>query len=358
MEVIDEGNGIDSGEIESVEWVTPERAARALTHAEDRELIAKVFSLRRRLRDVVRKKISGLIDRFWERPETDRLAAAVAETRVDLCKQAGEIGTLRAENGQTAGPLRTGARAGPTDRGALTAARQHLDQAEQHLSVGKLQRGWDALQSAQRQLLACDDDKAWRAAAALRQELESGKITTDWRKKTILEFLDQKSVRPDGKSWILEAIRLRDEDFRTTYFKIALRRYYLRSMTVLIIIFLAIFLLLSWKGMFDKVLDLNPRLVTAVIIFGILGAAVSVAQGFLRSDVTTKIPAAKAAAIVIWVRPAIGAVAALAATVLLHANIASGGTPNRTLVLAIAFSAGFSERFIVGAVDRLAQSKE
>ena len=361
MEVIDGGNGIDLGEIESVMWVTPEHAARALTHAEDRQLIAKVFSLRSPLRDVVRKKISGLIDRFWETPETDRLAAAVAETRVDLCKQAGEVGASVAENGQTAGPLRTGASAGPADTGALASARHYLSQAEQQLSVGKLHSSWDALQSAKRELLACDDGKAWRAAAALRQELEAGKMT-EWRKKTIVEFLakaeEQKSMKLDSRAWIIDAIRLRDESFQTTYFKIALRRYYLRSMTLLLTAFLVIFLALSWTGTFQRVLDVDPALVTAVIVFGILGAGVSVAQGFLWSDVTTKIPTAKAAAIVISVRPAIGAVAALAAMVLLHANIVSSGSPNRTLFLAIAITAGFSERFIVGAVDRLAQSKE
>src|SRR5262249_12508032 len=112
---------------------------------------------------------------------------------------------------------------------------------------------------------------------------------------------------------------------------------------------------LNWMGKFNDLLGMDPALATAVIIFGILGAGVSVAQGLLSSDITTKIPAAKAASIVIWVRPAIGAVAALAATVLLHNNLLRNDELNSTLVLAIAFTAGFSERFIVGA---LAQAKE
>jgi 8-oxo-dGTP pyrophosphatase MutT (NUDIX family) len=48
MEIIGEGNGIDTGEIQSVAWMTPEDAAAALTHAEDRRLITTVFALRGR----------------------------------------------------------------------------------------------------------------------------------------------------------------------------------------------------------------------------------------------------------------------------------------------------------------------
>jgi 8-oxo-dGTP pyrophosphatase MutT (NUDIX family) len=45
MQVIAEGGAIDAGEIERVAWVTPLEAAAILTHAEDRELVTRVFAL-------------------------------------------------------------------------------------------------------------------------------------------------------------------------------------------------------------------------------------------------------------------------------------------------------------------------
>lgn len=301
-------------------------------------------------------KIEGLIDRFRGTPEADRLASAVEQTWIDLDRQVGGARTSPAAGGQSTDSLRTGASGRPTDPRAL-AAYQYLMQAEEHLTSRNLQRGWDNLQSAQRELLACDIGKAQRAAAALRREAEK---ITGWRGKAIVHFLDKaKGPEPDKPSdvdWILDAIALRDDYFRTTYFKIMLRRSHLRRLSLVLTATLAIFLALCWLGIFDDVLDDEPALVTAVIIFGILGASVSVSQGLLWSDIAAKIPAQQLGAFVVWMRPAIGAAAALAALVLLRAGIFKN--PDPTVVLAIAFSAGFSERFIVGAVDRLARSEE
>src|SRR5271155_1132639 len=48
MKIIGHGGGIDTGEIQSVAWLTPEEAAATLTHAQDRLLITTVFALPRR----------------------------------------------------------------------------------------------------------------------------------------------------------------------------------------------------------------------------------------------------------------------------------------------------------------------
>lgn len=47
MTITGSGGAIDASEIESVEWLTPGEAVAALTHAEDRRLIASVFGLDR-----------------------------------------------------------------------------------------------------------------------------------------------------------------------------------------------------------------------------------------------------------------------------------------------------------------------
>jgi hypothetical protein len=48
-----------------------------------------------------------------------------------------------------------------------------------------------------------------------------------------------------------------------------------------------------------------------VILAGILGAGVSVAQSLLSTDVSAKIPAQQIGSFLVWMRPAIGAAAAL-----------------------------------------------
>src|ERR1700759_5149605 len=91
-----------------------------------------------------------------------------------------------------------------------------------------------------------------------------------------------------------------------------------------------------------------------------MGAALSVARSLLKTDVAAKIPSQKLGAFVIWMRPVIGAAAALIAFVFVSAggfhliNLDSG---NPTAVLTIATISGFSERFIVGAIENLANDK-
>jgi len=274
-------------------------------------------------------KIKDLISSLSKTPELDRLASAVAQAWIDLDKQVGAARTPTTACVHSPDALRTGG-SRPTDPNAL-AAQKYL-------------------------ILADHIDKVQRAAVGLRRE---AKKISGWRGDAIIDFLD-KAKTPDPKApwdvkWILDAVALRDDYFQTTYFKITLRRRHLRRLSVGLAAMLALFLVLSWFGVFDEVLD-KPALVTAVIIFGILGACVSVGQGFLWSDVAAKIPTQQLGASAVWVRPAIGAAAALAALALLRAGNIKEATP--AFVLAIAFTAGYSERYIVGAVDHLAKSEE
>jgi hypothetical protein len=97
-------------------------------------------------------------------------------------------------------------------------------------------------------------------------------------------------------------------------------------------------------------------------LFGVLGACLSVAPGLLAANVSNKIPAQQIGSFVVWMRPAIGAAAALIALVLLHANetfkIFNWKVDQTGLTIAIAFVAGYSERFIVGAIERISPTDE
>jgi len=82
----------------------------------------------------------------------------------------------------------------------------------------------------------------------------------------------------------------------------------------------------------------------------------SVSHGLLAADVSAKVPEQLIGAFVVSMRPAIGAVAALVALVILHAKdtfkFFDWDMHNSGIVIAVSFAAGFSERFIVGAIER------
>ena len=104
----------------------------------------------------------------------------------------------------------------------------------------------------------------------------------------------------------------------------------------------------------------GPLGFATVILAGILGAGVSVAQSLLGADVSAKIPAQQIGSFLVWMRPVIGAAAALVAIALLGAGkefkfLDENLFKNPAAILVIAFVAGFSERFITGAIERISE---
>jgi len=278
-------------------------------------------------------------------PEADRLRGAIGETWIELDAQIQKAG---------ADAL--------TEEWARVAYR-HLLRAERSLDEGNVQQGWISLSAAQRAMLLNPHDQArvQRVAIVLRRELDK---VGGWRAKAITDLIcdDKGNLQPslDPKG-VVDAVALRDESFNTTYFKILLRRRSLIVLFVLLLIGISACLVLSaWCTLPEPLTDTS--MLGAVVLFGILGASLSVAQGLLAADLSAKIPAQQLGLFVVWMRPAIGATAALVAFLLLHANetlkIFAWDTTDPVLVMVIAFVAGFSERFIVGAVERIAETGE
>jgi hypothetical protein len=206
-------------------------------------------------------------------------------------------------------------------------------------------------------------DELVLAAVALRRE--AAKIS-GWREKAIMELIcDGEELRPDvldgsARTRIINALALRDDQFQTDYFKILLRRQHLFQLFVLLLTAIGISLLLSSCGVLPPPFD-NVGLIIGVVIFGALGAALSVGRGLLATDVSARIPAQKIGSFVIWMRPAIGAAAALISFVLLNAEafkLFDWDSTSPNVIFMVAIAAGFSERFIVGAIDRIAEGND
>ncbi|CAN5393604.1 hypothetical protein BH10PSE6_BH10PSE6_07920 [soil metagenome] len=183
---------------------------------------------------------------------------------------------------------------------------------------------------------------------------------------------DKDSLRPDIGSHparIVKAAELLDDHFDTQYYRIELRRRQLVSLFCALCGALLVLIALAYCGRIDLFLPSNapvggtPDRLVAVILLGVLGASLSIAQTIMASDLTAKITAQRVVSFVVWMRPAIGATTAVVAYVLLLANqkmkvFFNGefGT-EFTVVAVVAIVAGFSERFITGALDRVSASQ-
>ena len=275
-------------------------------------------------------------------PEWKRLAGEIARTWVELDSELQK----RSPSGFSEPWVRT--------------TYTYLLQAEGHLAERDVQEGWVAVQAAQRTLISgLSDDKLRRVALILRRE--AAKLS-GWRAKAIEDLLrDPKDEAGDStdfvdrKTRIIDALTLRDDYFQTNYYKIFLRRRHLRSLCAPICLALLFSLALSAWGLLPAPLDHKERL-SSVLLFGVLGASVSVAQSLLSADISAKIPEQQIGAFVVWMRPAIGATAALAAVALIFGGFINIRADNFN-VLAVAFAAGFSERFLLGAVKSVTQDQ-
>jgi hypothetical protein len=292
--------------------------------------------------------IARLADAFFGSAERARLGQAIDETWSDFEDQ------IRRSEGKAL-----------QSAWAQTAVRNLLD-AEQKLASGKFEQGWIGTLTAQRAILSNPDNtrRIMHVAIALRREADK---ITGWRAKTIFDLIcgPKGELRPDlmdDPERVIQAVALRDDYSHNNYFKIALRRRHLRQLFRIMLIAILACLVASYFGKLPALYN-DTRQLCLVILFGVLGACVSVSQGLLSTEVSAKIPAQQIGAFVIWMRPAVGAAAALASLAILDAN----NTVNifnfknaewSGVVGLLAFAAGYSERFIVGAIEKLSTSQK
>jgi len=236
-------------------------------------------------------------------------------------------------------------------------AQGHLERAKDYLKEDNLHQGWAALQSAQRALLLdpSDPGRARRTAITLLHELNK---LSERRANAIRDMIcdERKELRKDlSPRDVYDAVALRDDQFQTDYFKIELRGGHLKSLFKLLLAAIGATLLASYFKILPPPFD-NAGMIAGIILFGTLGAGLSVARGLLSTDLSAKIPAQQIGAFVIWMRPAIGAAAALISFVLFSAKVFKvfeWDEKNAVNIFTVAIAAGYCERFIVGAIESL-----
>jgi hypothetical protein len=292
--------------------------------------------------------MTSLAERLFGSAEKERLTQAINETRSDLDEQI-ERST-------------DGAR----QSGWAKAADRNLNDATQWLASGKLEQGWISTQNAQRAILANPENKKRIELVAISLRREADKLS-GWRAKAITDLIcgSKGELRPDimeNPERVISAVELKDDYSHNDYFKIALRRRHLRQLFGILCFAIVACMFASYKDLLPQPYN-DTRQLGFVVLFGVLGACISVGQGLLRSNVSVKIPVQKIGAFVVWMRPAIGAAAAIAALAVIDANKAVNilnlkDAQWSNIVGLLALAAGYSERFIVGAIEKFSTAAD
>jgi hypothetical protein len=283
------------------------------------------------------RRFGNLSRWFSNAPERDRLSAAIKDAEIAFSQS---------------GPQEQ-------EKPLSRSVQKHLDEARTYLTDKKnLHQGWSSLGSANRLMLLLPNNQQDPETVAKELLRETEAKLTGWRAKAITDLISNgEGEAKEELDWetVVHALKIRDDQFATDYFKLVLRRHHLETIiAVLVACVLAALLVLSFP------LN-NITLLLAVLLFGAIGASLSVARGLMKADLSAKIPAQKVASFVILVRPFVGAAAALVSFLLLQAKairIFDLDFTDPAVILSIATVSGFSERFIIGAIGKIEDGGE
>jgi 8-oxo-dGTP pyrophosphatase MutT (NUDIX family) len=324
-----EQHGIpDKDEAAEVAWMKSTEALRRLTHFEERAFLSRVagLSLPQRAR------------RSWPWFQGNARSHARLSREFEVFRV--ELAFLEHRSG-----------ANETDW--ITATRNQLGNVKRYIEDEDLEGGWLSLHAARRNMVFGLSRTELAIQAAILLE-ETGKVSS-WRGKVMKNIL---AVTDDrlAADHVREAMALRDEYAANQYHKIWLMGDQLR--VLLKICGLAVPLLLPLVVFCSRHSEgsLPPwgyQMVTAVLFFGLLGAAFSVAQSLIKDTNEGRILERVANHFVTIARTFFGGAAGLAGYAFLESKVLhiTFGTDNSTGgALAIAFLFGYTGERLVARV--------
>ena len=233
-------------------------------------------------------------------------------------------------------------------------AKAFLQHAEQQRDRGRVNVAWPSLKAAQRELIDTYDLPRLRAAADEIREEATEKLSDGWRKKSITAALtsatngEESTPDSDLRTRVKEAARLLDDHHDNVYKKIDILRRHVMAAGIALVIFLILVLVTaseSAPSTEHSPLIPDRSTVLATMILGALGAALSGVLAPLSSDRRQRIPDASVQSYLVWVRPFVGAAAAIVVVAILRAGV-GGVTVDPDALPVAALAAGFSERLV------------
>lgn len=160
---------------------------------------------------------------------------------------------------------------------------------------------------------------------------------------------------------VLQAALIRDEHYDNEAYKDNLRRSNNRRFAVVLFLVVAALLVLSWFGFLPSATTRpnEPAMLLTVAIFGLLGSTISATTAMSKPSNPSRIPEMVSSFQVTALRLLVGPASAIllyfvAQTSLYKALFKFGSTADdHYALLAIAFTAGFSERLVLRVVETI-----
>lgn len=220
---------------------------------------------------------------------------------------------------------------------------------------------WDCLQQIDRErVLAMTEDER-RAEMALVLAESRSKLS-GWRQDAA-ESLAACSRGEAPSAAVLQAL-LRNVHAaqQSRQHRIALVRQQLPALTMMLglaVLFFALWGLLGgfdWLARDDVEVTVGMILVSGVLM-GYFGGLVSFAFNWLRADLSHRLPDARVQRWLAFARPAIGAALAVPIVLFVEAGLINLGQLSPALVLALCFLGGFTERWFVAQIERIADRR-
>jgi ADP-ribose pyrophosphatase YjhB (NUDIX family) len=345
MDAIGECLFEQSREVKEVVWLSPEEALKKLDYEGEKAVL---------MANAAHEE--GMLERLgrWAAPGGD------VSSHTTYSRLVSSIETFRVES-----QVRVKERKAEKESWAQ-AAQLLLSRTQAFLEKDDIDAAWRCFHAAARmEIFGYDETELASVAMVLRREAEKLK---DWRKKAVYDLIGhaeppkgQGSVTPDATRVYLATL-IRDDHYDNQYFKISLRRSNLRVLTPILLFGIIAIPLLAWLSILPGFLS-NWKELVAVELFGVMGASFSVAITLTQGSLEDRIPDQVIGSFLTWMRPAIGAVAAVAAYVMMHANILQAViskelTGSTAGMLAVAFIAGFSERLVIRAIVGTTAAKD
>jgi hypothetical protein len=229
------------------------------------------------------------------------------------------------------------------------------------MSAAGEQRGyvaWDCLQQIERERVLAMSEEERRAEMALLLAESRGKLA-GWRQDAA-EALGA-SARGEAPSVAVLQALLRNVQAaqKERRHRIALVRQQLPALVLMLVAAVAFFGLWALLGGFDWLARDDVQVTVGMILvsgvlMGFFGGLVSCAFNWLRSDAATRISDPRLQRWLSFARPAIGGAVAVPIVLFVEAGLVNLGQLSPALVLALCFVGGFSERWFVARIDRIA----
>lgn len=327
-------------EVSDVLWMTVSAAIERLTHPDEKAFVfrasngLRTYASPEPLGNVTQGGLRGPRNWFWaKRHDYARLQRELECFRVELA-------LLEAQNQQP-------------DKAWAAAAHDQLRNVTKFLETRDVEGGWVCLHAARR--LAVHGlgvaDIQTQASILLA---ESTKFSS-WRAKEMQNLLRAENA-PLTAAHVINAMALRDEYFSNQYHKIWIMGHQLAIL--LITAGLGSFLLIPLTAFYSRSSDatLAPwgyEMVTAVLFFGLLGAAFSAAGSLINAGVDVKIPERVMNQFVTTARALFGAGTALAGYAFYQSKVLDvriGGDDGPSGALGVAFLFGFAGEQLVSHV--------